>query len=167
MDQTAPARRGTRVGAIWGSAEGGPCDVSAASRSHPVGTRCPLLLTFPTCQAGAEVCFGSNPDFLLGGRTSASAECRHWSGRAVRWSSCAILLRPPAPWRCPKPATMAARTNVWREITSLRDGQSRLSSGTVQCAPVSSIGCTILFTRDSFGEVSQCHPGTASCLNHK
>ena len=29
---------------------------------------------------------GSNPDFLLGGRTSASAECRHWSGRAVRWS---------------------------------------------------------------------------------
>ena len=27
--------------------------------------------------------FGSlpNPDFLLGGRTSASAECRHWSGR--------------------------------------------------------------------------------------
>src|SRR6476646_11533214 len=36
---------------------------------------------------------GSNPDFLLAGRTSASAECRHWSGRAVRWSSCAILLR--------------------------------------------------------------------------
>jgi len=35
---------------------------------------------------------GPNPDFLLGGRTSASAECRHWSGRAVRWSSCAILL---------------------------------------------------------------------------
>ena len=34
----------------------------------------------------------SNPDFLLGGRTSASAECRHWSGRAVRWSSGAILL---------------------------------------------------------------------------
>ena len=26
-------------------------------------------------------------------RTSASAECRHWSGRAVRWSSGAILLR--------------------------------------------------------------------------
>ena len=24
---------------------------------------------------------GPNPDFLLGGRTSASAECRHWSGR--------------------------------------------------------------------------------------
>ena len=23
---------------------------------------------------------------------SASAECRHWSGRAVRWSSCTILL---------------------------------------------------------------------------
>jgi len=28
----------------------------------------------------------------LGGRTSASAECRHWSVGAVRWSSCAILL---------------------------------------------------------------------------
>ena len=27
------------------------------------------------------------------GPTFASAECRHWSGRAVRWSSCAILLR--------------------------------------------------------------------------
>ena len=37
---------------------------------------------------------GPNPDFLLGGRTSAFAKCRHWSGRAVRWSSCAILLRP-------------------------------------------------------------------------
>ena len=33
-----------------------------------------------------------DPGFLLGGRTSASAERRHWSGRAVRWSSCAILL---------------------------------------------------------------------------
>ncbi len=40
--------------------------------------------------------------FLLRSRTSASAERRHWSGRAVRWSSCAILLRsaPSArqPW---------------------------------------------------------------------
>ena len=36
---------------------------------------------------------GPNLYFLLGGRTSASAECRHWSGRAVRWSSGAILLR--------------------------------------------------------------------------
>ena len=26
----------------------------------------------------------TNPDFLLGGRMSASAECRHWSARAVR-----------------------------------------------------------------------------------
>ena len=40
-----------------------------------------------------EVGSGSNPDFLLAARTSASAECRHWSGRAVRWSSCAIPLR--------------------------------------------------------------------------
>ena len=28
---------------------------------------------------------GQTRTFLLGGRTSASAECRHWSGRAVRW----------------------------------------------------------------------------------
>src|SRR6478736_607509 len=28
----------------------------------------------------------------LGGRTSASAECRHWSGATVRWPRCAILL---------------------------------------------------------------------------
>src|SRR6476659_6206669 len=27
--------------------------------------------------------YGSNPDFVLGGRTSASAECRHWSARAA------------------------------------------------------------------------------------
>ena len=46
-----------------------------------------------SCNARPDHTFGSNPDFLLGGRTSASAECRHWSGRAVRWSSCAILLR--------------------------------------------------------------------------
>ena len=26
-----------------------------------------------------------NPDFLLRGRTSASAECSYWSGRVVRW----------------------------------------------------------------------------------
>jgi len=31
---------------------------------------------------GRDARWGSNPDFLLGGRTSASAECRHWSGRA-------------------------------------------------------------------------------------
>ena len=42
---------------------------------------------------------GPNPDFLLGGPTSASAECRHWSGRAVRWSCCAILLSGSAPSR--------------------------------------------------------------------
>ena len=32
-------------------------------------------------------------DYKYPCRTSASAECRHWSGRAVRWSSCATLLR--------------------------------------------------------------------------
>ena len=39
---------------------------------------------------------GPNPDFLLGGRTSGSAESGHWSGRAVRWSSCAIAAPTPA-----------------------------------------------------------------------
>ena len=34
-------------------------------------------------------------ELLLRDDTSASAECRHWSGRAVRWSSCAILLSKP------------------------------------------------------------------------
>src|SRR4051794_21194701 len=29
--------------------------------------------------------FGESSAFLLGSRTSASAECRHWSGRVVRW----------------------------------------------------------------------------------
>ena len=49
--------------------------------------------------------FGANPDFLLGGRTS-SAECRHWPGKAVRWSSCAILLSAPV-MSC-SPAVMTA-----------------------------------------------------------
>jgi hypothetical protein len=34
---------------------------------------------------------GSNPDVPPWGPHAASAECRHWSGRAVRWSSGAIL----------------------------------------------------------------------------
>ena len=38
------------------------------------------------CRIASHVGNGSNPDFPLGGRTSASAECRHWSGRAVCWS---------------------------------------------------------------------------------
>ena len=36
----------------------------------------------------------SNPDFLLGGRTSASAKCRHWSEGSPL--ARAILLRPAA-----------------------------------------------------------------------
>ena len=36
--------------------------------------------------------FGVKPGIPLWGRTSASAKCRHWSGRVVRWSGCAILL---------------------------------------------------------------------------
>ena len=50
---------------------------------------------------------GSNPDFLLGGRTSASAKCRHWSagqsvGQAAQfcletfcWVNCRCLFRWP------------------------------------------------------------------------
>ena len=41
---------------------------------------------------------GPNPDFLLASRTSGSAECRHGSGRAVRWSSYAILLSASVVW---------------------------------------------------------------------
>ena len=49
------------------------------------------------CQLGR-----SNPDFLLGGRTSASAECRHWSGtyavvQAVQFRL-ERLRRPPVPF---------------------------------------------------------------------
>ena len=62
------------------------CRKSRESRFLDTATVAGLL------SANAQV-RGPNPDFLLGGRTSASAEGRHWSGRAVRWSSCAILLR--------------------------------------------------------------------------
>src|SRR5258705_7232027 len=72
---------------------------------------------------------GSNPDFLLGGRTSASAESRHWSGRAVRLSSCAILLRPgPAAGeagRPPEPATMAATNKCLARSNKSRTGDQR------------------------------------------
>src|SRR5256885_6280486 len=30
---------------------------------------------------------GSNPDYGFSARMSPSAECRHWSARAVRWSN--------------------------------------------------------------------------------
>src|SRR5215216_2762413 len=40
---------------------------------------------------------GSNPDHLFRGRMSASAECGHGSAKAVRWSSCAMLLSAPLP----------------------------------------------------------------------
>jgi hypothetical protein len=36
--------------------------------------------------------YAGSPIKEIAADTSASAECRHWSGRAVRWSSCAILL---------------------------------------------------------------------------
>jgi len=69
------------------------------------------------------------PDVLLGGGTPASAKCRPWSGRAVRRSSCAILLSvgqagqagnnapasPPAAFR-------AARGNHgWRAVESYKE----------------------------------------------
>jgi hypothetical protein len=50
-----------------------------------IGFACPNILD--RASSGVNGCFGSNPDLLLGGRTSASAECRHWW--AVR--CCAIL----------------------------------------------------------------------------
>jgi hypothetical protein len=45
----------------------------------------------------------------LGGRTSASAECRQWSGRAVRWSSLAILLSAKARRRKVTPGSPLAQ----------------------------------------------------------
>jgi hypothetical protein len=85
------ASGGRGVGAIWGSAEG------AALRRFGCEWITPswdALSSFahPTCQASAEVFSGAKPGLPLWGRTSASAEGRHWFGRAVRWSSRAILL---------------------------------------------------------------------------
>ena len=63
---------------------------------------------------------GSNPDFLLGGRTSASAECRHWSGRAVR--SCAILLSCACArrrWRSREAIELQHDANVIRQHRDL------------------------------------------------
>ena len=83
---------------------------------------------------------GPNPDFLLGGRTSASAECGHWSGRAVRWSSYAILLSviavtggPPRPWnrrRSVHPFPVHSRTEDQIELVD----QSRAQKSTVGTA---------------------------------
>ena len=53
------------------------------------------------------------------GRTSASAECRHWSGRAVRWSSCAILLRAniglSAKWRSRRDTLLTGADEMHRQ----------------------------------------------------
>src|SRR6478736_6446454 len=47
-----PRRDGGRASGPSGEApRGRPCDVSAATGSHPVGTRCPLLLTLPEVRA--------------------------------------------------------------------------------------------------------------------
>jgi hypothetical protein len=79
---------------------------------------------------------GQNPDSLLGSRTSASAECRHWSAGAVLWSSCAILLRParqacaarmPAPPPCWAASSSRRRCNRWRSV--LYPGSSRRRPG--------------------------------------
>jgi hypothetical protein len=53
-----------------------------------------------------------NPDFLFGGRTSASAECRHWSGRAVRWSSSAILLSGEVGQRTGRPKVVPDKNDI-------------------------------------------------------
>ena len=75
---------------------------------------------------------------LLGGRTSASAECRHWSGRAVRWSSGAILLRanpkmqkmdalplPPAPLHYTVPMIMSRSQHPVQNDGPIGHGGSR------------------------------------------
>jgi hypothetical protein len=49
MDQTAPARRGTRVGAIWGSAEGAALPRFGCERITLTWDTLSSLLTFPTC----------------------------------------------------------------------------------------------------------------------
>jgi len=36
-----------------------------------------------SCSVRPDHTFGSNPDFLLGGRTSASADCKHWLREAT------------------------------------------------------------------------------------
>ena len=55
---------------------------------------------------------------------SASAECRHWSGRAVRWSSCAILLScayapPPVPFPLGETIELQHDANVIRQHRDL------------------------------------------------
>jgi len=73
----------------------------------------------------------SNPDFLLGGRTSASAECRHWSGRAVRWSSCAILLS----------CAYACRRWRYRLVAQAAQAQCDYRLAQFRCPPTSSTRC--------------------------
>ena len=91
------------------------------------------LLTVQRLCRGAMSGVGPNPDFLLGGRTSASAECRHWSERAVRWSSCAILLsyacarrrwrsRSARPSSCKTTRTLSGSSAIsmrWRRLAKL------------------------------------------------
>src|SRR5271166_2475745 len=57
------------------------------------------LLCLRRSRSGVEgdethVSSGSNPDFLLGGRSSASAECRHWSGRQSVGQAAQLCLAP-------------------------------------------------------------------------
>ena len=88
------------------------------------------------CTASPAV--GPNPDFLLGGRTSASAECRHWSGRAVRCSSC---LEPLTPYR-----RDAAPVRPWRSVARGMPCKTGLSCRNPPAWLVASTRATILST---------------------
>ena len=60
-----------------------PGDLTEPSRFRKIRLPgfCPFHILIPQFLRGDFFdSIGPNPDFLLGGRTSASAECRHWSG---------------------------------------------------------------------------------------
>jgi hypothetical protein len=63
---------------------------------------------------------------LLAGLHAFCAKCRHWSGRAVRWSSCAILLRmkfaPDRPYSDPEKAARKI-LEIANSVEPVQDGR--------------------------------------------